>query len=495
MHGSNDHRLVLVAHVDGTITSDISQSLEARQCRVEQTCCAAEASKYCASEKPQVILVDIFLPFAATRGERATDHRATMELVQLARRADSAVQIVGLLNGQVGLSVCCEAVLAGFSGFVDTSSLSFEKDLADRVAQGFARYEKLRQSQSAAPPWKELDVSSVVGISPAWRELLWSLSRTALIGDVPVLIQGQSGTGKQVLAESLHRMDPKRRRKRFATVNCASITGTLAESELFGHCRGAFTGATSDRLGYFRSCDGGTLFLDEISELDMNLQPKLLRALQEGKVLPVGSDKEHSVDVRVVASSNRPLHQMVTDGQFRLDLYQRLKVVSLQVPPLRDRVEDIPLLVGAFLKRYAHYYSGEILSVDPQVYGVLQRARLPGNVRELENIIRQALVLKESGTQLEISDLPEELIEQAAGLGQVEDELIPAEIVGSLGDMLVDGQTSLPELIEFFEKTLISQTIIGWRSTHSELAKRLGLTRRTFYNKLQKYSISPNTIS
>ena len=495
MGGNNHHRLVLVAHVDGTLAHSIARMLEPQQSRVLQVCCAAEGSKVCADEKPRVILVDIFLPFAATRGERAGDHRATMELVQLARRNDSAVQVIGLLSGQVGLSVCCEAVLAGFGGFVDTASPSFGNELTERVNQAFARYDEVCRTQSVAPPWKELEPSSVVGISPVWRKLLWKLSRTAFISDVPVLVQGQSGTGKQILAEALHRMDPKRRRKHFATVNCAAITGTLAESELFGHCRGAFTGATSDRQGYFCSCDGGTLFLDEISELDMNLQPKLLRVLQEGKVLPVGSDREIAVDVRVIASSNKPLHQMVADGQFRLDLYQRLKVVSLQVPPLRDRLEDIPLLVGVFLKRYSHYYVGEILSVDPQVYDILGRARLPGNVRELENIIRQALVLKESGSKLEISDLPEELIEQAAGMGRQEEELIPAGIVGSLGDMLIDGKASLPELIEFFEKTLISQAVTGWQSTHSDLAKRLGLTRRTFYNKLQKYSISPNTTS
>jgi transcriptional regulator with PAS, ATPase and Fis domain len=292
------------------------------------------------------------------------------------------------------------------------------------------------------------------------------------------------------LAEAIHHLDPKRRSKHFATVNCSAITGTLAESELFGHCKGAFTGATSDRLGYFRSCHGGTLFLDEISELDINLQPKLLRALQDGKVLPVGSDREFAVDVRVIASSNKPMAQIVADGDFRLDLYQRLKVVSLSVPPLRDRLEDIPLLVNAFLKRYGHYYSGQIVSVDPQVYSIFSRAKLPGNVRELENIIRQALVLKESGSKLEISDLPEELIAQAAGRPARQEDLISTEFAGTFGKMLLDGQASLPQLVEFFEKTLITQAMDSWSSTYSELAKQLGVTRRTFYNKLQKYAIA-----
>ena len=314
-----------------------------------------------------------------------------------------------------------------------------------------------------------------------------------MISDVAVLVQGQSGTGKQVLAESIHRLDPKRNGKHFATVNCASITGTLAESELFGHCKGAFTGATSNRQGYFRSCDGGTLFLDEISELDMNLQPKLLRVLQEGRVLPVGSDREYAVDVRVVASSNQQLDQLVVDSRFRLDLYQRLKVVSLAVPPLHERLEDVPLLVNAFLKRYDHYYSGQIRSVDPQVYDILTQARLPGNVRELENIIRQALVLKESGSRLEISDLPEELIAQNASRPERQETLIPAEVAESLGRMLTNGDIELSQLVETFEKTVISEAMGSWNSTQSELAKQLGLTRRTFYNKLQKYAIAQSS--
>ena len=490
MHGSENQRLVLVAHVDGTVANSISQILQGQQCKVVQACCAAEAFKFCAQDKPGLILVDIFLPATAARGIPSKDSEAATEVLRAARRSDSAVQGVALLNRRTSLNLCCQAVLDGFNGFLDCSSDSLAEDLVDKVTQSFSRHEQLSQDHSSSLPWELLDQNTIVGVCEVWRKLLRQLWRTAQISDVAVLIQGQSGTGKQVLAEAIHRLDPKRNSKHFATVNCAAITGTLAESELFGHCKGAFTGATSNRQGYFRSCDGGTLFLDEISELDRNLQPKLLRVLQEGRVLPVGSDREYAVDVRVVASSNKPLDQLLVDGRFRLDLYQRLKVVSLAVPPLHERLEDVPLLVNAFLKRYGHYYSGCIRSVDPQVYDILTRARLPGNVRELENIIRQALVLKESGSRLEISDLPEEVIAQNTSKPHRQETLIPAEVAESLGRMLTDGDIELSQLVETFEKTVISEAMGSWRSTQSELAKQLGLTRRTLYNKLQKYAIT-----
>lgn len=487
---ATDSPLVLVAHGDGVLTDSISRSLRGCRYKVLNACCAAEALKHCVRQRPAVILLDLFLPATASRAVSAENTKAATELLRTVRRADNTVQAVALVDGQASLSVCCQSVLDGFNGFLQSSAASFEQDLIDRVSRAFARHQQVNRDRSAPPPWELLDSQGIVGVSPVWRKLLWQLWRAAQISDVPVLIQGQSGTGKQILAEAIYHLDPKRRKNHFATVNCSAITGTLAESELFGHCKGAFTGATSDRLGYFRSCNGGTLFLDEISELDINLQPKLLRALQEGKVLPVGSDREYSVDVRVIASSNKPMSQLVADGEFRLDLYQRLKVVALAVPPLRDRLEDIPLLVNAFLKRYSHYYSGQIDSVDPQIYGILGRARLPGNVRELENIIRQALVLKEGGSRLEISDLPEELIAQAAARPARQEDVISAELSEAFGKMLFEGQASLPELVEYFEKTLIAQAMDSWTSTYSELAKQLGLTRRTFYNKLQKYAIA-----
>ncbi|MFH0981305.1 MAG: sigma-54 dependent transcriptional regulator [Planctomycetota bacterium] len=318
-------------------------------------------------------------------------------------------------------------------------------------------------------------------------DLLSKAARAAQISDVPVIIYGESGTGKQLLAETIHRLDAKRCTRRFLAVNCASISGTLADSELFGHAKGAFTGATEDRQGHFRAADGGTLLLDEIGELDPALQPKLLRVLQEGVVLPVGSDEETAVDVRVIAATHRRLPVMVEQGTFRLDLYQRLNVIVLEIPPLRERPEDIPALVEFFLKKYAGYCPTPVRRVDPRVYEAFARRPLTGNVRELENAVRQMLAFKSRGDTLDLSDL------QAIGYdstGPMEDaQTVTNELVEVGRRLLAQGRVSLPVLIEQLERRLLTEALKHSTGTTVDLAKRLGLSRRTFYNKLRKYRL------
>ena len=309
--------------------------------------------------------------------------------------------------------------------------------------------------------------------------------RAAKVSDAPIIIYGESGTGKQLLAESIHRMDDKRSKASFVVVNCSAITGTLAESELFGHKKGAFTGATEDRLGYFRTANRGSILLDEISELSLSLQPKILRVLQEGLVMPVGSDKEYEVDVRIIAATNRELKDLVCNGSFRLDLFQRLNVISLMMPPLRQRAEDIPALFDTFIKKYAHYYSGQIHSVDPSVFEVLAHTLGKGNIRELENVVRQILVFKESGSRIEITDLPRELIESKIHpLGSEIKVQIPEETI----DALVKGSTMLSDAVAEYEKIMLAR-LMERGVNQTTLAERLGVTRRTLYNKLNKYKL------
>jgi transcriptional regulator with PAS, ATPase and Fis domain len=303
-----------------------------------------------------------------------------------------------------------------------------------------------------------------------------------------VLIYGESGTGKQLLAETIHRLDAKRGGHRFLSVNCAAISGTLADSALFGHVKGAFTGATEDRQGHFRAADGGTLLLDEIGELDLALQPKLLRVLQEGLVLPVGADEEVPVDVRVIAATNRRLAAMVAEGRFRLDLYQRLNVIVLEIPPLRERPEDIPALVQFFLKKYADYYHGSITHIDPRFYDELARRTLTGNVRELENVVRQVLAFKHGGDRIDLSDLAavEAPAMPAAGLRS---ELLPHELVEEGRRLIEAGRVSLADFMDEVERRFLSEAMKTSNGTHVDLAKRLGLSRRTFYNKLRKHRL------
>ncbi|MBI3464696.1 MAG: sigma 54-interacting transcriptional regulator [Planctomycetes bacterium] len=244
--------------------------------------------------------------------------------------------------------------------------------------------------------------------------------------DLPVLLLGETGTGKQLLAEAVHQLDRKRSGSPCRTLNCSSISKTLAESELFGHTKGAFSGAESDRLGLFRSAHGGTVILDEIAELDLKLQPKLLRVLQEGLVLPVGSDQEQRVDVRVIAATNRPLEQMVATGRFRADLYQRLNVFPIQIPPLRERPEDLEVQARHFLSQRQKqpplpsggegWGEGRVTGLSPRVLELLRLLPWEGNTRQLDSLMREILAHQPRGPLVELEDLPRSLLHTLADL-------------------------------------------------------------------------------
>ena len=236
-----------------------------------------------------------------------------------------------------------------------------------------------------------MERTALIGSSPSFRALLEDVQVVAP-ADCAVLIQGETGTGKEVIAQAIHEASP-RRQHRFVAVNCAAIPAALLESELFGHERGAFTGAVVQRLGRFQAADRGTLFLDEIGELPIELQPKLLRALQEREVERLGCSHATRVDVRIVAATNQNLEQMVRERRFRMDLYYRLKVFPITLPPLRERIGDIPLLVDHFLRSYAHRQGKSIEFVPDEVMAAIETYSWPGNIRELQNFIERSVIL------------------------------------------------------------------------------------------------------
>ncbi|MEM2989130.1 MAG: sigma-54 dependent transcriptional regulator, partial [Candidatus Bathyarchaeia archaeon] len=242
---------------------------------------------------------------------------------------------------------------------------------------------------------KELEKSyrfhDIIGRSPRMQDVFHLLERIA-DSESTILIQGRSGTGKEMVARAIHSMSP-RRDKPFVAINCGGLTETLLESELFGHLRGSFTGAISDKRGLFQSAHGGALFLDEISETPLSMQVKLLRALQEGEVRPVGGTHPIKVDVRIIAATNRDLREAMQQGSFREDLYYRLNIISFTLPELRERIEDIPLLVTHFLAKYNAKLKKKVKEVSPEAMARLLDYPWPGNVRELENCIERAVVL------------------------------------------------------------------------------------------------------
>ena len=312
----------------------------------------------------------------------------------------------------------------------------------------------------------ELNLSrSLVFASPAMAQLATLIQRVAA-RDITVLIRGETGTGKERVAEAIVRASG-RALGPFVRFSCAALTGELAEAELFGHVRGAFTGAHRDRSGLFREANGGTLLLDEVGELAPTVQAKLLRVLQESEVRAVGDDRPHRVDVRVLAATHRDLEAMVRAGQFREDLLYRLNVVTLRVPPLRERPEDVAALARYFLDRASERFGSRAARVPAELVPRLSSMPWPGNVRELENAIERLVALS-----------PEDELDLA---------LLPPAEPGTEGD---PAAWKLKERVEAYERALIVASIREARGNRSEAARRLGITRVTLYDKLKKYGIA-----
>jgi transcriptional regulator with GAF, ATPase, and Fis domain len=265
-----------------------------------------------------------------------------------------------------------------------------------------------------APPGRaafRYEYSRIVGESPALLAVLRTLDRI-IDSELPVVITGESGTGKELIARAIHENGPRAGRA-FVRENCAAIPESLLESELFGYRKGAFTGATHDKRGLFEEGDGGSVFLDEIGEMSLGMQSKLMRVLQEGEIRPVGSPSTIRVDVRLISATNRDLRKLVAEGRFREDLFFRLNVVGIHMPPLRERAGDVPILVEAFLRAAAKRTGGPPKKLDPAALECLVRHDWPGNVRELENEIQRAYAL--SGPTIRVSDLSPEVLHRPAG--------------------------------------------------------------------------------
>jgi DNA-binding NtrC family response regulator len=432
-------------------------------------------------------------PLAIISPKPAAHHGTTeerLEQLRLLRRKDPTIQVLLLVDQSADLAMCCHAVALGAAGFVNREAEPLVDEVLARLQHAQQRLRTLTEADEEYRTRALFELAGIAGRSRAMADLLHAARKAAQVSDAPLLVLGEPGTGKQLLAEAIHRMDPKRCAHPFLSVNCAAITGTLAESALFGHTHGAFTGATEDRAGYFRSANGGTVLLDEISELDAALQPKLLRVLQEGKVLPVGSDQEVMVDVRVIAASNSDLTLMVAEDKFREDLYQRLNVICLRVPPLRQRLEDIPLLFQHFLRKYAHYYGEPIRTVDPRVFEVIADALGPGNVRELENMVRRILAFKEVGTHIGLDDLPPSLVSSV--VANSESALVQAteSVTAAFKDIVRNGGVSLTQMVDECERAILQVAIEHHQASQADLAAKLGITRRTFYNKIKKHNIT-----
>ena len=307
--------------------------------------------------------------------------------------------------------------------------------------------------------------AELIGTSPVMQEVFDMIRKVAAV-DCNVLLQGDSGTGKELVARAIHNASPRKERP-FVSFNCAAFTEELILSELFGHEKGAFTGATQTKIGLLDSAAGGTVFLDEIGEMPVSMQAKLLRAIQEKAIMRVGGTRQIQVDIRLIAASNKDLKKASTNGEFREDLFYRLNVVTVHLPRLIERKGDISLFVSAFIKKYNGYFGKSVEQISPQVKDILMRYHFPGNVRELENIIQRAVALTD-GTTLQVKDLPPDL-------QQLEFDLIEGE-----------GLLSMDEI----EKQHILKVLDKTRGNRILAAQILNIPRTTLWRKMKKYGLS-----
>ena len=373
-----------------------------------------------------------------------------------------------------------DAVLAMKRGAYDYLQKPFDPDAALLAITRALERKRLREQ--AATLQREVEgvysFHNIVGKSPPMRELYHLLERAAGL-DITVLLSGESGTGKELAARAIH-YHSARREKRFVPVNCGALPSELVESELFGHARGAFTGAAGEKAGLFEEAQGGTIFLDEIGDLPLAMQVKLNRALQEREIRRVGDNRAVRIDVRVVAATHRELKKEVREERFREDLFYRLNVFPIHLPPLRDRKEDIPLLAGQFLEKYARAFRREVTSFEPDALRALTAHAWPGNVRELENAIERAVAVA-SGPVVREVDLPPEV---RAG---PESGALPGE---ALARMPYRDAVELAR--ERMSRDYLTALLREFNGNVTQAATRAGLERESLHRLVRRYGIRPD---
>ncbi len=445
-----DRPKVLVADDERSIRDMLSAALSQWGYQVFLAQSGAEAIGLLKGQLLDAALIDIRMP-----------EMDGIELLRELKRYDSSMEVV-IMTGYPTVITAVEALKEGAYDYLTKPLIMDElKHLLARLIE--RRFLRKEVNSLRSRLGEQLAVNELVGVSRQLLAIKDVVAKVA-VSDSPVMVEGESGTGKELIAAAIHRLSP-RSKGPFIPVNCSAIPTDLLESELFGHVRGAFTGAVADAIGLFRSANGGTIFLDEVAELPPALQVKLLRVLQEKEVRPVGAAKAHSVDVRIIAATNRHLEEAMKDGSLRQDLFYRLNVVRVHLPPLRERKEDIPALVSHFLRQFNQRFRREVTGIDPDALAALMAYDFPGNVRELENVIERAYALG-ARDSLKLADLPSLTAR-------------PQEAAST---------RPLPTLAEV-EKDLIVRALQVHKNDKEGAAKALGLSRRTIYRRLKEYGM------
>ncbi len=444
---------VLVVDDDPTLRELLAEVLASWEYQVAAAATARGALDLLRNQLFEVAICDIHMP--EVNG---------IELLRQIKRHDPSIEVL-MMTGDPTVHTAVEALKLGAYDYLTKPLILDElRHLLGHIMERRFLRQEVQTLRSRLG--EQLRVSEFVGTSPRMAEVRDVMVKVAPT-DSPVLIEGESGTGKELVAAAIHRLS-SRGSGPFITVNCGAVPSDLLESEFFGHVRGAFSGAVADTLGLFRSAHGGTIFLDEVAELPPALQVKLLRVLQEKEVRPVGSSKTYSVDVRVIAASNRNLEDAIKAGRLRQDLFYRLNVVRIMVPPLRERKMDIPSLVTHFLRQFNQRFGREVRGIAPAAAAALMAYDFPGNVRELENLMERAYALG-ARDEISLTDLPA-LASPAPP---------PAAATDSGG---------VPTLAQA-ERALILRALEIHQNDRLRAARTLGLSSRTLYRRLKEYGV------
>ena len=391
-----------------------------------------------------------------------------LEVLRRVRAMNASLPFI-MMTGVATIESAVEAVQLGAYSYLTKPVNNAElASLVQRAAEHARLHSQLQESPCERPT----SVSMIYN-SPSMKQVLRTIGKVASTS-VPILITGETGTGKSRLAEYIHRASMFRDRP-FLTIDCAALPESLLESELFGHVKGAFTGAVNSRRGLLEEAQGGTVFLDEIGELSPSTQAKLLRAIQEHEIRPVGSNKSVSIDVRFIAATHRRLEDDVKTGQFREDLFYRLSVIPLYLPPLRERREDLAALIGFFISRFNERYGRNVTQISPAAMNILYSQPWKGNIRELENVLERAFLLTE-GDKL----MPE-------SLGMLVDSV--SFVTPVMGDTVPETPLSLSDAVRNAEIQALQQALAVCNGNKTQAAELLGIGRRTLYDKLEQFGL------
>ena len=461
-----DHNRILVVDDDPLIRGSIYELLHAQHFDVEMASDGAEAIDHLKRRPFRLVITDWKMP-----------QIDGMSLLGHIRANYPDVSVV-LVTGFGSINSAVEAIREGAFDYL-TKPVQPE-ELEATIQRALSQYPQ--PTNGSDDPF-----AGVIGEHPSLKRLMEMVRLTASSA-ATVLLEGESGTGKRVFAQAIHRADPRRRDQPFIEVSCGALPETLLESELFGHVRGAFTGAIRDKQGRFELADGGTIFLDEIDTFSPALQVKLLRVLQERAFERVGDSRTMKVDVRVIAATNRRLTDLVKQGAFREDLFYRINVIAMRLPPLRDRRSDLPLLIRHFIGRSAQAMNKSIQGIEKEAMVLLERYSWPGNIRQLENTIERAVILTQRST-LSVEDFPDELFASSAAPEAPSDDVIPAAAPGRPPMTASEEGAALKDALKLPERELILKVLHEVRWNRSEAAKRLGIHRSTLYHKIRQLGI------